>query len=201
MGRLIASELTTLDMVIEDPGGGGDFEHGGWVLDIDQGEDGRQIKLEEIFFAEALLMGRVTYEGLACCWPSATDELGFAQKINTMPKYVVSSTLEEPEWENTTVLRGDVVPQVLMLRDQLQGDIVIPGSAQLVRTLFDQELLDQIRIMVYPRFLGVGKRLFAPDADPKPVRLAEGTNVGEGLCYFVFEPREVVWQAGGGDPS
>jgi len=191
VARIIASELVTLDMVIEDPGGGGGFEHGGWVLHIDQGEDGRQIKLEEIFLAEALLMGRVTYEGLASCWPGMTDELGFAQKINTMPKYVVSSTLDEPEWENTTVLRGEVIPQILMLRDQLRGDIIIPGSAQLVRTLFDAELLDQLRLMLYPVFLGTGKQLFAPDAEPKPVRLAKGDNVGEGICYFVFEPREV----------
>jgi dihydrofolate reductase len=191
VGRIIASELVTLDMVIEDPGGGGGFEHGGWVLDIDQGEDGRQIKLEEIFLAEALLMGRITYEGLASCWPEMTDELGFAQKLNSMPKYVVSSTLDEPEWENTTVLRGDVIPQVLMLRDQLRGDILIPGSAQLVRTLFDEELLDQLRLMLYPVFLGTGKQLFAPDADPKPVRLAKGDSVGEGICYFIFEPREV----------
>jgi dihydrofolate reductase len=190
MGRLVASELVTLDMVIEDPGGGGDFEHGGWVLGIDQGEDGRQIKLEEIFLAEALLMGRVTYEMLFAYWPDATDELGFAKRINTMPKYVVSSTLEEPEWENTTVLRGDVVPQVLMLRDQLQGDIVIPGSAQLVRTLFDEELLDQLRMMLYPVYLGTGKQLFEGEPVPKPVRLAKKDRVGDGICYFVFEPRE-----------
>ncbi|MGC1166293.1 MAG: dihydrofolate reductase family protein [Solirubrobacterales bacterium] len=191
MGRIVASEVVTLDMVIEDPGGGGDFEHGGWVLGIDQGEDGRQIKLEEIFLAEALLMGRVTYEALVSYWPYASDDLGFAERINTMPKYVVSSTLEEPEWENTTVLHGDVVPQTLMLRDQLEGDIVIPGSAELVRTLFDEELLDQLRMMLYPVFLGTGKQLFACDADPKPVRLTRKDRVGDAICYFVFEPREV----------
>jgi dihydrofolate reductase len=190
VARIIASEMVTTDMVIEDPGGGGGFEHGGWMLEFDQGEDGRQIKLEEIFFAEALLMGRITYERLASYWPGASDDAGFAQKINTMPKYVVSSTLEEPGWENTTVLRGSVIPQVLMLRDQLQGDILVPGSAQLVGTLFEEELLDQLRMMVYPVFLGTGKRLFSDDTPRMPVRLAECTNVGEAISYFVFEPRE-----------
>lgn len=191
MGRIVASELVTLDLVIEDPGGSEGFEHGGWILGIDQGEDGRQIKLEEIFLAEALLMGRVTYETLAASSPSQDDELGFFRKINEMPKYVVSSTLEEPEWENTTVLRGDVVPQILMLKDQLKGDVVIPGSSQLVSRLFEEELLDEIRLMLYPVFLGTGKQLFTADTKPMPVRLARGDHVGEGLCYLVFEPREL----------
>lgn len=160
------------------------------MLEFDQGEDGRQIKLEEIFFAEALLMGRITYERLAAYWPGASDDSGFAQKINTMPKYVVSSTLEEPAWENTTVLRGSVIPQVLMLKDQLEGDLIIPGSAQLVSTLFEEELLDQLRIMVYPVFLGTGKRLFSEETPRMPVRLAECTSVGEAISYLVFEPRE-----------
>ncbi len=190
MGRIAVSELVTLDWVVEDPGGGEGFEHGGWVLDFDQGEEGRQVKFEEIFNAEALLMGRVTYEGLADCWPGLEDDTGYADKINSMPKYVVSSTLEEPEWENTTVLRGDVVDQIGMLKQELEGDIVVPGSPQLVRTLFEEDLLDELRIMVFGRVLGAGKRLFPPGVEEKPMRLAHGTEFGTGVAYFVFEPRD-----------
>lgn len=192
MGKIAVSELVTLDWVIEDPGGGEGFEHGGWMLDFDQGEEGRQVKFEEIFHAEALLMGRVTYEGLSDCWPWRKDDDGYAAKLNSMPKFVVSSTLEEPEWENTTVLRGDVVEQVAMLKEELEGDIVVPGSPQLVRTLFEEELLDELRIMMFGRVLGAGKRLFAPGTEEKPMRLSHSANVGAGVAYFVFEPREEV---------
>lgn len=189
MAKLIASMVTTLDAVIEDPVGVEDFEHGGWMFDVDQGEDGRQIKLEEAFLTEAVLMGRVTYEYLVN-HRAEEDQFGIAKKADTMPKYVVSSTLEDPEWENTTVLRGDVVHQVQMLKDQLDGDIVVPGSAQLVHTLFEEDLLDEIRVMLYPVILGEGKQLLPPDAEPKPMKLARTASVGEGICYFVLEPRE-----------
>ncbi len=135
-------------------------------------------------------MGRITYEGLASCWPGREDDTGYAAKINSMPKFVVSSTLEEPEWENTTVLRGDVVDQVAMLKEEVEGDIVVPGSPQLVRTLFEEDLLDELRIMVFGRVLGTGKRLFPPGVEEKPMRLAHGTEFGTGVAYFVFEPRE-----------
>ena len=163
MAKIVVSVAATLDGVIEDPVGVEDFEHGGWIFDVDQGEDGRQIKLEEAFLAEASLMGRRTYEYFAE-HRSDEDGFGIAQKADTMPKYVVSSTLEEPEWENTTVLRGDVVSQVQMLKEQLEGDIVVPGSGQLVHTLFEADLLDEIRIMLYPVVLGAGKQLLPPDA-------------------------------------
>ena len=179
----------TLDGVIEDPVGVEDFEHGGWMFDVDQGEDGRQIKLEEAFFAEASLMGRTTYEYLVD-HRSHEDGFGIAQKADAMPKYVVSSTLEEPEWENTTVLRGDVVSQVQMLKEQLAGDIVVPGSAQLVHTLFEADLLDEIRIMLYPVVLGAGKQLLPPYVEPKPMKVARTATVGDGICYFILEPRE-----------
>jgi dihydrofolate reductase len=181
--------MATLDGVIEDPAGVEGFEQGGWMWDVDEGEDGRQIKLEEIFFTEAVLMGRVTYEYLARN-RSEEDRYGVGKKADAMPKYVVSSTLEEPEWENTTVLRGDVVAQVLMLKHQLEGDIVIPGSSQLVSKLFEEDLLDEVRVMLYPVMLGAGKQLFRPEVGPKPMKLARGENVGEGVCYFIFQPRE-----------
>lgn len=189
MRKIAVSELVTFDWVMEDPGGGEGCEFGGWALEFDEGEDGRQIKLEEIFYAEAILMGRVTYECLAACWPGHSDELGFAQRLNSIPKYVVSSTLEEPEWENTTVIRGDVVEQVKLLKEALAGDIVVPGSAQLVRTLFEEDLLDEIRIMMFCRVLGQGRRLFDDDIPPRPMRLARKAAVGDGVAYFVLEPR------------
>lgn len=200
MGRIAVSELVTLDWVVEDPGGGEGFEHGGWVLDFDQGEEGRQVKYEEIFDAEALLMGRVTYEGLARCWPGREDDNGYAAKLNAMPKFVVSSTLEEPEWENTTVLRGAVVEQVAMLKQELEGEILVPGSPQLVRTLFEEDLLDELRIMMFGCVLGVGKRLFPPGVEAKPMRLARRASVGEGVAYFVFEPREEGAREDAGPP-
>jgi dihydrofolate reductase len=189
VAKIVASVVATFDGVVEDPAGVEDFERGGWMFDFDQGEDGRQIKLEEAFFTEAALMGRVTYEYLAN-HRATDDRLGIARKADAVPKYVVSSTLEEPEWENTTVLRGDVVSQVEMLKHQLEGDIVIPGSCQLVETLFEEDLLDEIRMMLYPVMLGEGRLFLPPDAGPKPMKLARAENVGQGICYFIFEPRE-----------
>jgi dihydrofolate reductase len=189
LARIAASVLATLDGVVEDPVGVEGFEQGGWAFDVDQGEDGRQIKLEEAFLSEATLMGRVTYEYFYA-GRSRGDQHGLGKRVDEMPKFVVSSTLEEPEWENTTVLRGDVVPQVLMLKDQLEGDIVVPGSTQLVTKLFEEDLLDEIRVMLYPLVLGEGKQLLHPSAEPKPMKLARSESVGQGICYFVFEPRE-----------
>ncbi len=189
MAKIAASVVATLDGVIEDPAGVEDFEQGGWMFGIDQGEDGRQIKLEEAFLTEAALMGRRTYEYLAN-HRMTDDELGIARKADEMPKYVVSSTLEEPEWENTTVLRGNVVSQVLMLKDQLEGDIVVPGSAQLTHTLFEEDLLDEIRLMLYPVILGEGKQFLPWSVEPKPMKLARSEGLSQGICYFILEPRE-----------
>lgn len=180
--------MTTLDGVIEDPVGSGDFEHGGWAFDVDQGECGRQIKLEEAFLTEAVLMGRGTHDYFAA-HALPEDEFGLADRFREVPKYVVSSTLEEPAWENTTLLRGDVVLQALMLKDTLEGDIVVPGSAQLVQTLFQEDLLDEIRVMLYPMVLGEGKQLFEL-GEQKPMKLTRRTTVGDGICYFILEPRD-----------
>src|SRR5213075_692347 len=140
------------------PGGGEDYEHGGWSFEIDRGDEGDKFKLDETFDSEALLLGRVTYEGFAAAWPSRDDE--FADKFNSMPKYVVSSTLENPEWTNSTILKGDLADEVAKLRQQHDGDIVVHGSAQLVQGLVERDLVDEFRLMVFPVVLGSGKRLF-----------------------------------------
>src|SRR5712691_9126251 len=165
MRRIVVTEYVSLDGVMEAPGGGEDFKHAGWTFKINRGEEGDQFKLDETREAGALLLGRVTYEGFAAAWPSRKGE--FADKFNSMPKYVVSSTLEEPEWNNSTVLKGDVVEEVQRLRQRLDGDIVVHGSAQLVQTLIDHDLIDELRLMVFPVILGTGKRLFGHTSDKK----------------------------------
>src|SRR6266699_6818658 len=157
MGRIVVTEFVSLDGVMEDPGGAEDYKHGGWTFEIDRGE-GDKFKLEETENTEALLLGRVTYEGFAEAWPSREGE--FADKFNNMPKYVVSSTLDEPEWQNSTVLKGDVAEEVGKLKQEQDGDIVVHGSARLVQTLVENDLVDEIRLMVFPVLLGSGKRLF-----------------------------------------
>ena len=186
MGRIVVTEFVSLDGVMEAPGGGEDFEHGGWSFEIDRGEEGDKFKLDEALEAEALLLGRVTYEGFAAAWPSREGE--FADKFNNMPKYVVSSTLEEPEWNNSTVLKGDVVEEVSKLRDRVDGDIVVHGSARLVQTLLEHDLVDELRLMVFPVVLGSGKRLFGDTSDKKPLRLADSKMVGDGVAILTYEP-------------
>ena len=144
MGRIVVTEFVSLDGVVEAPGGGEDFKHGGWSFEISRGEEGDKFKLDETIASEALLLGRVTYEGFAEAWPSRTDEAGFADKFNSMPKYVVSSTLEDPEWNNSTVLKGDVVEEVTKLKQEVDGDIVVHGSPQLVQTLIEHDLVDEL---------------------------------------------------------
>ena len=186
MGRIVVTEFVSLDGVMEDPGGGEDFEHGGWSFEIDRGEEGDKFKLDEALETEALLLGRVTYEGFAAAWPSREGE--FADKFNNMPKYVVSSTLEEPEWNNSTVLQGDVAEEVSKLRDRVDGDIVVHGSARLVQTLVEHDLVDELRLMVFPVVLGSGKRLFGETSDKKPLRLADSKMVGDGVAILTYEP-------------
>ena len=161
MGRIVVTEFVSLDGVMQAPGGGEDYEHAGWTFEIARGEEGDRFKLDEALSAEALLLGRVTYEGFAAAWPSMQGE--FADKFNAMPKYVVSSTLKDPTWNNSSVLDGDVAEQVTALRKQPGGDVVVNGSAQLVQTLVQNDLVDELRLMVFPVLLGSGKRLFARD--------------------------------------
>jgi dihydrofolate reductase len=185
MGRIVVTEFVSLDGVMEDPGGSEDFKHGGWSFEFNRGEEGNKFKLDETLDTEALLLGRVTYEGFADAWPSREGE--FADKFNNMPKYVVSSTLKDPEWNNSTVLDGDVAESVAKLRDEQDGDVVVHGSAQLVQTLLDQDLVDELRLMVFPVVLGSGKRLFGETSDKKGLRLADSRTVGDGVAILVYE--------------
>jgi dihydrofolate reductase len=187
MGKVVITEFVSLDGVMEDPGGAEDFKHGGWTFDFDTGDEGNQFKLDETLEAEALLLGRVTYEGFAAAWPSMEDPAGFADKMNGMPKYVVSSTLENPEWNNSTVLKGDVGEEVRKLKDSVDGVILVGGSAQLAQSLIDLDLVDEVRLMVFPVVLGSGKRLFGETSDKKPLRLAGSKTVGDGVTLLTYE--------------
>src|SRR5215210_6243329 len=184
MGRIVVTEFISLDGVVEDPGGSEDFKYGGWSFEISRGDEGDGFKLDETRNTEALLLGRKTYEGFADAWPSREGE--FADKFNNMPKYVVSSTLEDPEWTNSTVLNGDLEAEVSRLRQELDGDIVVHGSAQLVQALVDQGLVDQLRLMVFPVVLGAGKRLFGETSDKKGLRLADSKVVGDGVVILTY---------------
>ena len=186
MGRIVVTEFVSLDGVIEAPGGGEGFKHGGWSFEISRGDEGDQFKLDETLSSKALLLGRVTYEGFAAAWPSRDGE--FADKFNTMPKYVVSSTLDEPDWNNSTVLKGDVAEEVAKLRQEQDGDIVVHGSARLVQTLVENDLVDELRLMVFPVVLGSGKRLFGETTDKKPLRLVDSKMVGDGVAILVYQP-------------
>jgi dihydrofolate reductase len=186
VAKVVVSQFVTLDGVIEDPGGSEGMDRGGWAFRFDRGPEGDKFKLDEVMASDALLLGRVTYEGFASAWPSMEGE--FADKFNSMPKYVVSSTLEDPDWNNSTVLEGDVVDEVAKLRQERDGDIVVHGSAQLVQTLVENDLVDELRLMVFPVFLGRGKRLFADTSDKKPLRLLDSKTVGDGIAILTYEP-------------
>jgi dihydrofolate reductase len=186
MGRIVVTEFISLDGVVEDPGGAEDFRHGGWSFEFDRGAEGDKFKLDEALEADALLLGRVTYEGFAAAWPERDGE--FADKFNSMPKYVVSSTLSNPEWSNSTVLDGDVAGSVANLKQELDGDIVVHGSVQLVQELIEQDLVDELRLMVFPVVLGSGKRLFGETSDKKRLRLTSSQTVGDGVSILVFQP-------------
>jgi dihydrofolate reductase len=185
VGRIVATEFVSLDGVMEAPGGDEDFKHPNWSFEIERGEEGDKFKLDETMSSDALLLGRVTYEGFAAAWPSREGE--FADKFNTMPKYVVSSTLEDPEWNNSTVLNGDVLEEVPKLKRKHDGDIVVHGSAQLVQTLLDHDLVDELRLMVFPVVLGAGKRIFGETSDKKPLQLVDSKVVGDGVVILTYK--------------
>jgi dihydrofolate reductase len=184
MGKIVVTEFVSLDGVMEDPGGAEGFKHGGWTFEFDQGDEGNQFKLNETLEAEALLLGRVTYEGFAAAWPSMEDPVGFADKMNSMPKYVVSSTLENPEWNNSTVVSIDAVAR---LKDEVDGVILVGGSAQLAQSLIELDLVDELRLMVFPVVLGSGKRLFGESSNKLPLRLADSKTVGDGIVILTLE--------------
>ena len=185
MGRIVVTEFVSLDGVMEDPGGAEDFKHGGWSLEISRGDEGDKFKLDETMASDALLLGRVTYEGFAKAWPSRDGE--FADMFNSMPKYVISSTLKDPEWNNTTVLEGDLADGVAKLKDQYDGDIVVHGGAQLMQELLENDLVDELRLMVFPVVLGSGKRLFGETSDKKRLQLRDSKVVGDGVAILVYE--------------
>jgi dihydrofolate reductase len=185
VGRIIVTEFVSIDGVMEDPGGSENFKYGGWTFEFNRGE-GDKFKLDETMETEALLLGRVTYEGFAAAWPSRDGE--FADKFNAMPKYVVSSTLRDPSWNNTTVLDGDVVQAVSKLREDTDGDLVVHGSRQLVQTLLENDLVDELRLMVFPVMLGAGARLFGDTSDKKPLELVEARTVGDGITIMIYRP-------------
>lgn len=192
MGRIVVSEFVSVDGVIEDPGGSEGTRNAGWTFRFDRGTDGDRFKLDEVRDAEALLLGRVTYQGFAQAWPTIEDPVGFADKMNAMPKYVVSNTLADADatWNNSTVLRGDAVAALTALKTNVAGDLLVNGSASLVQLLAEHGLVDEYRLMIFPIILGAGKRLFG-DLDEAPVLgLDQVQTVGaDGVVVLTYHPR------------
>jgi dihydrofolate reductase len=176
MGKLVVTEFVSIDGVFEDPGGAEGYEHGGWTFEYDRGEEGNQFKVDELLEAEVQLLGRVTYEGFAEAWPSREGE--FADKLNRDPKYVVSTTLTDPTWQSTTVIADNVVEEIAQLKARTKGPILVAGSGTLVATLLGADLVDELRLMVFPTVLGRGKRLFPDGIDRRKLRLVEARTVG-----------------------
>ena len=185
MGKIVVSENVTLDGVIQDLAGDEGFRPGGWVGLIGSSPQLAKLALDEALAAGALLLGRRSYEWLAARWPSRSGEL--ADRLNSLPKYVVSATLANPAWNNSTVLKGDVLNEVSTLKQHIDGDIVIAGSFQLVRTLIEHDLVDELRLVVYPVVLGAGERLFGETSDKKPMRLVDTKTIGDGLAFLTYE--------------
>jgi dihydrofolate reductase len=188
VGKIVVSQFVTLDGIMEDPGGSEGFERGGWAFDFERGEEGDRFKLDEVMESTALLLGRRTYEGFAAAWPSREGE--FADKFNTMPKYVVSSTLRDPEWSNSTVLSGDLVEEITKIRAEVDGNIVVHGSARLVQGLIENDLVDELRLMVFPVVLGSGKRLFGETSGKKRLQLTSSKTVGDGIEILIYQPAD-----------
>jgi dihydrofolate reductase len=187
MGKVVVSQFITVDGVVEDPGGSEDLDRGGWAFQFDRGPEGNKFKLDEVMASDALLLGRVTYEGFAAAWPSRSDEAGFADKFNSMPKHVVSSTLKDPDWNNSTVIDGDLAEAVNELKAKYDGDILVNGSVQLVRALAAQGLVDEFRLMVFPTLLGAGKRMFGDADQAFPLKLTDSKPAGE-TFILIYEP-------------
>ena len=194
MGNVVVSQFVSLDGVFEDPGGSEHSGLGAWTFRFNRGPEGDQLKVDEVMAAGALLLGRVTYQGFAAAWPSITDEAGFADKMNSMPKYVVSTTLERADWNNSTIISGNVADEVRMLKERVDGDILINGSGRLVRTLMEHGLIDEYRLMVFPIVLGGGKRLFVEAAKATTLRLTETRKAGDCLI-LIYRPARTTGDA------
>src|ERR1700759_5707906 len=186
MGKIVATEFLSLDGGIGDPGGWEGFAHGGWTFEIDRGDEGDKFKLGELEEAEAQLLGRATYEGFAAAWPTMEDPVGFADKMNSMPKYVYSTTLTSGDWQNSTVLSGDFAADIAKVKEEIDGDILVAGSARLVQGLLAADLLDELRLMVFPVVLGGGKRLFPDDGRKVPLKLTDARTVGAGIQLVTY---------------
>jgi len=184
MRKIVVTEFVSLDGVMQAPGGE-DFKYPGWTFEFERGDDGNKFKLDEAMEADALLLGRKTYESFAGAWPEREGE--FADKFNEMPKYLVSSTITDPDWNNTTRLEGDVAEAVRKLRDEFDGIIQVPGSKQLVDELMENDLVDQVNLMIFPVVLGTGFRVFGEYSDRKVMRLVESKTVGDGIVVLVYE--------------
>src|SRR3954463_12396201 len=183
--RIVVTEFVSLDGVMEAPGGE-DFKYPGWTFEYDRGDDGNQFKLDETMAADALLIGKRTYESFAGAWPEREGE--FADKFNTMPKFVVSTTLGEAEWNNTTVLdSGDATAQVRRLKEEFDGQLQVPGSHRLVQELIESDLVDQINLMVFPVILGTGKKAFEETPERRNLQLAESKVVGNGVAVLIYK--------------
>ena len=187
MGKIVVSENVSLDGVVQDPTGEEGFKQGGWFLQVTDKDraEWAKVALAEALDTEALLLGRRSYEFFAARWPSRTGPL--ADRLNSLPKYVVSSTLEKPKWNNTTVLRGEAVNEISQMKQKLNGDIVVLASTQLVHTLMEHDLVNEMRLMVYPFVIGSGERLFGRTSDKKPMHLVEIQTVGDDLAFLTYE--------------
>jgi dihydrofolate reductase len=185
MGKIVKSNFVSLDGVVQDPAGNEGFRLGGWVGPLKDRQDLNKLALDEALGAEALLLGRRSYEFLAALWPSRSGEL--ADRLNSLPKYVVSSTLEDPDWNNSTVLTGHVVNEVSKRKQELDGEIVVPASFQLLHTLMEHDLVDELRLMIIPVVLGAGERLFGKTSDIKPMRLIDTQTVDDGVAFLTYE--------------
>jgi dihydrofolate reductase len=191
MRRIVLTEFMSLDGVIEDPGGAEGYAHGGWSFKF-QDPEGMSYKLEETMSHDALLLGRVTYEGFAAAWPSMTDVVGFAEKMNSMPKYVVSGTLRDPQWNNSTVLSGDLAQEIAALKQTPGGDILVAGSRTLAQGLMAHDLIDEYRLMVFPIVLGSGKRLWGESPDQRVLALSDSRTLASGTLILTYEPARGV---------
>jgi dihydrofolate reductase len=190
MSKLVVSQFVSVDGVTEDPGGSEGSRLGAWVFKFDRGPEGDKFKYDEVMASDALLLGRTTYQGFAEAWPSREGE--FADKFNSMAKFVVSTTLREPEWNNTTVIGDNVTESIAELKQRPGGDILVNGSMQLVQTLMEHDLVDEYRLMVFPVVLGTGKRLFAEGSPTTTLRLADATPVGPaGVFVLTYQPADV----------
>jgi dihydrofolate reductase len=186
MGKLVVTEFVSIDGIFEDPGGSENYEYGGWTFEYDRGDEGNQFKLDELMDAGAHLLGRVTYEGFAAAWPSREGE--FADRLNSAPKYAVSTTLEHPTWQNTTVISDDVPAEIAKVKAATDGTVLVAGSGTLVATLLANDLVDELRLMVFPTILGRGRRLFPDGIDRRKFRLVETRTVGpDGVLIQVYE--------------